>query len=486
MWKTLAGRRMQMQLVLICITGLLIAALSVFLISDAVRGAEQIVLGDAVKAVDAAVEELSAQEADRAEQEADWNGLALELKDVSLRGVSQAVLRSYPGVEGGYWWNSEFLGYAFPTHINPEQKTDVPAAESNEIRAAAEESRRIASARRIVRGSGEAVVIAVRYHDNTDMAAWAMKRVSGLGDARQQRRRLWLAALVSAALLSLMATLATAAGLERGVSRIKQGLAVLERDYQHRIPETLDELGHIARAINQMVVRREALEKELRREDRLRAMGRLVAAVAHEVRNPLNGMRLAAQLLKKQMAQDRPDGRQLDSIISEIDRLEALVREFLAFDSDRPPSMAFQPLRPTVARAVKLVDSQAARLGITITMDEQGGEASACFDEGHLTQVLLNLLLNAIESQGSGGWVRVEIGGGNRAEIRVTDSGPAIPPDEQERLFEMFYSNKPNGAGLGLAVSRELIRQMGGDLTYDTHQENASFLVRMPRANHGE
>lgn len=486
MWKALSGRRLQWQLMLICLTGLLIAALSVFLISDAVRGAEQIVLADAAKAVAAAVEELALQGADRVMQESDWNGLAPELRNVSLRGVSQAVLRSYPDVEGGYSSNAEFLGYSFPTYINPDQKTDVPAAESTEIREVVEASRTTGSSQRIVKGAGQAVVIAARFHGRSGMTAWAMKRVTGLGDARVQQRRLWLVALVSAALLSLVATLAAAVGLARGVSRIKSNLVLLERDYHQRIPEQSGELGDIARAINRMVVSREALEKELRREDRLRSMGRLVAAVAHEVRNPLNGMRLTAQLLKRQRTQGPQNQGQLDSIIAEIDRLEALVRDFLTFDSDRPPELEPQPLLPTVERAVKLVESQANRQGIQINVDAQEREITACFDPGRLTQVLLNLLLNAIESLSSGGWIRVEIRGGAPVELRVTDSGAAIPPNEQEHLFEMFYSSKPEGSGLGLTVSRELVRQMGGELTYDTRQEHACFVVRVPASGHGE
>ena len=479
MWKALAGRRMQWQLALICLTGVLIAALSVFLISGAIRGAAQIVIGDAARAVEAAAGELAAQGAERAAQEADWAETATELKDVSLRGITLVVLRSYPGVEGGYWTGGEFLGYAFPTHLNPDQKTDLPETELREIQAAVEAARAGLDSRRVAMGPDQAVVISARYNRKLDMSAWAMKRVSGLADPREQQRRWWLAALVTAALVSIVATLAAAAGFARGVRGITRGLELLEHDYHHRLPAAPGELGEIARAVNRMIERREALEKELRREDRLRTMGRLVAAVAHEIRNPLNGMRLAAQLLKKQAEQRRIEGRHLDSIIAEVDRLEDLVREFLAFDQKRPPELKRQAVRPCAERAARLVAAQAERQGIAIEIEERGGPVWACYDEGRLTQVLLNLLLNSMESQGEGGWVRMEIEGGERASVRVTDSGPALSAGEQERLFEMFYSNKPGGAGLGLAVSRELMRQMNGDLEYDASQEHASFVVRM-------
>ncbi len=488
MRSALAGRRMQWQLAMICLTGVLIAALSVFLISDAVRGAEQMIIGDATRAVEAAAAELAGQGSLRAAQESAWSDVPDELKDVSLRGVSQAVLRSYPGVEGGYWTGAVFLGYSFPTHLNPDQKTDVPVAELRDLEAAAQTARGAGKSTRVIRAATQAVVIAAVSAPGSGLTAWAMKRVTGLGDTYQQRRRWWLAALVLAALVSLAVTLAAAAGFARGVARIKSGLAALESDYQHRLPAESGELGDIAAAVNRMIEKREALEKELRREDRLRAMGRLVAALAHEVRNPLNGMRLTAQLLKRQAAQTSLDLRGLDAIISEVDRLDTLVGEFLAFGKDHPQNIAPLPLRGAIERALKLVSAQAARQGIQVSIEEGAGGARALFDEDRLTQVLLNLLLNAVDAQSGGGWVRVrtERGPGGTVEIRITDSGPPLEPAVQERLFEMFYSNKSGGAGLGLAVSRELMRHMGGELEYDAQQPHATFVVRVRAANHDQ
>jgi signal transduction histidine kinase len=300
-----------------------------------------------------------------------------------------------------------------------------------------------------------------------------------LEDRREQQRRWWLAALVSGALLSIVATLATAAGFARGVRKITQGLAILEEDYHHRIPEAPGELGEIARAINRMIEKREALERELRREDRLRAMGRLVAAVAHEIRNPLNGMRLSAQLLKKQASQGRVETVYLDSIVAEVDRLEDLVRELLAFGRNQPPELKTLDVRPYVERAARLVAAQAKRQGVAIRIEAPQGPSEARFDESRLMQVLLNLLLNSLESQKDGGWVRLDIIRENGVLIRVTDSGPALLAEDQERLFEMFASNKPGGIGLGLAVSRALMRQMGGELEYDPQSPHASFVVRL-------
>ncbi len=131
--RTFFQRRLQLQLLLILFAGVAVAALSVLLIWDSVHNAERVVISDMGDQLNSAVTELARQYAYRADSDSTWQSLPLASKDVSLRGVTQAVLRSYPGVEGGFFSNEEFVGYAFPTHDNPAAKTDVPAAERSVI-----------------------------------------------------------------------------------------------------------------------------------------------------------------------------------------------------------------------------------------------------------------------------------------------------------------------------------------------------------------
>lgn len=475
------ARRLQLQLLLISLAVLAVAALSVILIADAVRGAERMVLADTSGALSAAVRELDQQCAERLAVEPEWPQWPAGLLDVSLRGVSQAVLRSYPGVEGGYSHASQFLGYSFPTHNNPAAKVDVPLAELDAIRSVAEDSAtRGDESGRVLRGTRDVVVIRARANPASRITAWAMKRIPGLTDPVLQRRRWLLAALVSAALLCLIGTMVTGVGLSRGVAAIKRGLQKLERNFQHRLPERNDELGEIAAAVNKMAELRLSLEAELRREDRLRAMGRLVAAVAHEIRNPLNGIRLSAQLLERRLRDSGPGDSQIGMIIEEVDRLEALLKELLVFDKTRPPLIERQPLLPAIERARNLLSPQAQQNNVRIDIDRAAAVA-AWFDATQLHQVLLNLLLNSLEALPSGGRVRVDVTSSQEtAEIRITDSGTALTASQQEHLFETFFTTKQDGSGLGLAVSRELIENMGGKLLYDATQPSPTFVIRLP------
>jgi len=119
--KAIFKRRLQLQLLFILLAAVLVAALSVLLISDAVQSAEGVVLADAARTLTAAASELDQQYQDRVSADSAWLSLPVAAQDTSLRGVSQAVLRSYPGVEGGYHDGAHFLGYSYPTHDAGEE-----------------------------------------------------------------------------------------------------------------------------------------------------------------------------------------------------------------------------------------------------------------------------------------------------------------------------------------------------------------------------
>ncbi|MGH9396279.1 MAG: hypothetical protein ACRD18_05455 [Terriglobia bacterium] len=123
-------RKLQVQLVLIMLAGVFVAACAALLVLEAVKGAERVIVSDASGVLTEAARELSQQYDERLKLGAGLSDLPLAAQSVSLRGISEAVLSSYPGVEGGYFREAHFLGYSFPTHDNPAAKTDVPAPES--------------------------------------------------------------------------------------------------------------------------------------------------------------------------------------------------------------------------------------------------------------------------------------------------------------------------------------------------------------------
>jgi len=469
-------RRLQLQLLLILLAAVSVVALSAFLILDGLRNAEQSVVADMSKQLNAALIELGQQYAERAGSDSMWAALPSATQNISLRAISQAVLHSYPGVEGGYYADGQFLGYSFPTHDNPSAKMAVPEAERPVIQEVVNRAVRNGTGQQLLRGGFELVVIRATALPQKGVVAWDMQRRSW--QPTSTARRVLLIGLVIAALLSVGGTLWMGFALRRGIARIQEGLASLESDFAYSLPESGDELGEISRSVNRMAGVRRKLEGELRREDRLRAIGRTVAGIAHEIKNPLNGIRLSMQLLEQRMRRGFVDPEHVQSVIAEVDRMDALLSDLLAFRDKKQAVLAEQNILPVIEKCVHLVQPQAGAARIRI--EAEGADLRARVDGQRLTQAVMNLLLNALEADPQCD-VRVHVRGSNRAiAIEVHDSGPGLSEEQRQHLFEAFYTTKPDGTGLGLAVSRELVAEMGGTLTYKNGSPGTTFAIELP------
>jgi signal transduction histidine kinase len=482
----LLQNRLLLQLLFTFAAALCVATLSVVLITDAVRGAERVVLSEAHRTLTTAIAELREQYRYRVSSDSSWSDLPAPARDISLRGITETVLRSYPGVEGGFYTDGSFLGYGFPTHDTGTQKTDVPSAERGLIVSVARQSLSAHhQIQQVIRGRSDLLVIGAVPSSKDNTVAWAMKRLVGRGAPGAGRRELLLAILVVAALASIAGTLATGLSLARGVAQIKNGLATLEQDFAFRLPERSDELGGISRSVNRMATTRRKLEQELRREDRLRALGRLTAALAHEIRNPLNSIRLTVQLLEHKLTSNTIRAADLQVVRAEVDRLNNLLNDLLDLQRSRHPQPKEQAVLPVLEHCVGLVERQAGMQNTGIRLEECTPALTAFFDSQQLTQTVVNLLLNALEASPAGGTVQVRVCRENgMTRVEVEDEGPGLDPEKQEHLFEAFYTTKPAGTGLGLAVSRELMRSQGGDLLYASNGTpdgtGARFIIKLP------
>jgi signal transduction histidine kinase len=472
-----------LQMLFTFIAALSVATLSILLITEVVRGAERVVLGEAHKAISTAIAELKQQYEYRASSDTSWPNLPAQARNVSLRGITQTVLLSYPGVEGGFYSGSDFLGYAFPTHDTGSEKIDVPSAERGLIVSLTQQSRLAhRMIQQVIRGRTDLLVLGAEPSPNGSTIVWAMKRLAGRAAPGIAERGFLLSALGLAALISIAGTLATGLGLARGVAQIKSGLSRLEQDFEFHLPERADELGAISRSINQMASTRRKLETELRREDRLRALGRLAAGLAHEIRNPLNSIRLTVQLLDHRLKTNSIRPEDFRTVQAEVDRLSALLNDLLDLQRLRQPRPEQQPVLPVVQHCIGLVQRHAEMQNTKVLLENGNVDLRAFFDSQQLTQTIVNLLLNALQASPPGKTIYVRASQENGlSHIEVEDEGPGLDPEQREHLFEPFYTTKPAGTGLGLAVSRELIRSAGGDLIYAATEAGARFLVELPR-----
>jgi two-component system, NtrC family, sensor histidine kinase HydH len=209
------------------------------------------------------------------------------------------------------------------------------------------------------------------------------------------------------------------------------------------------------------------------RQRHLAAIGTMAAGVAHEIKNPLTSIKGAAQLLQHDLKQQAdaaaPSLGYLELVISEVDRLNAVVEEFLAFA--RPPRPRLQPVQLN-ALLEGVLTLQRTALGPQIVVQPTLAPAlpSISADPDLLKQALVNILKNAVEAVGAAGTVGVTTRALRRGRrpgvaIEIDDSGPGLSPEHLAHLFEPFHTSKPKGSGLGLAITRRLLEAHGGTIT---------------------
>jgi len=188
-------------------------------------------------------------------------------------------------------------------------------------------------------------------------------------------------------------------------------------------------------------------------------------------------MQLFAQRLKRGSVQPED----LGLVIAEVDRMDALLNDLLAFREKKEVALVEQNLLPVVEKCVHLVQPQEGKKQVRVHIETEDATLRARIDSQRLTQALMNLLLNAMEATEDHGDVRVNLRRSDQmVAIEVHDSGPGLSEVQEKHLFEAFYTTKPDGTGLGLAVSRELVEEMGGKLTYKNGSPGATFVVELP------
>ena len=229
---------------------------------------------------------------------------------------------------------------------------------------------------------------------------------------------------------------------------------------------------------------RQEIEAEVRRADRLAAMGRLSAGVAHEIRNPLAGIRTTAELLRRRVESDPELLKFVDVILEEGTRLDRIVGSLLQFAKPAPPQLTALPIAGLLERVSRLASSRAAERGVTLKMTGQEGVRSPLADHDQILQVLLNVALNAVEASPEGGVVRLgaEEGPDGRSTVLfVEDEGEGVPATLRDRVFDPFFTTKPGGTGLGLSISQNIVTQHGGTLRFEAGPEGPNrVLVTLP------
>ena len=235
------------------------------------------------------------------------------------------------------------------------------------------------------------------------------------------------------------------------------------------------------------LLRRQAThERLLAHRNELARLGEVGAVLAHEVRNPLAGIKGYGQLLEERLPEGRERGF-ATLIVSEADRLETLADDILRYTRSAPAKAEPCRLAEAAGSVLELLAPQLRQAGVTVRCEITDDLIVLCSGEG-LQRVLLNLLTNALQASPAEGTITVCAGRADGwIETSVTDQGEGIPPEMRPVLFEPFRTSKARGAGLGLAVCGKIVEECGGSLTAeDAPEGGALFRLRLPVGDGGE
>jgi PAS domain S-box-containing protein len=258
-----------------------------------------------------------------------------------------------------------------------------------------------------------------------------------------------------------------------------------------------------------------AREEQWRRRDRLASLGALAAGVAHEIRNPLAGIGNCAQILKRRFESGDTRASFADLILEEVVRLDRIVTSLLQFARPTTPNLARQPLLPALDRALTLVHELAVRQEVQVHVDRAERLPELFVDLDQMLQVILNVLMNAIQALDRGGEIRVSARVGRKrlversqlgrratdrlesgsavpeqdvVSVTIQDNGPGIAAAALARVFDPFFTTRAQGSGLGLSICQSIIREHGGVISIEsTVGQGTTVTIDLPvEKRHGD
>ncbi|HLI86587.1 MAG TPA: ATP-binding protein [Bryobacteraceae bacterium] len=227
------------------------------------------------------------------------------------------------------------------------------------------------------------------------------------------------------------------------------------------------------------------LGRQLQTADRMAALSRISSGVAHEVKNPLNAILLHVEVARAKLARgDTEISQQIEIISREILRLDRVVKTFLDFQRPVELKLCSVAVRDLLAEVVELARPQAESAHIRVSVEQDDESVQVRVDHDLVQQTLLNVVVNAIEAMPEGGDLRfASSSSGDMVEIRISDTGPGIPPELREKIFRLYFTTKKEGSGIGLAMAFRIVQLHDGTIDFTSEPgKGTTFSIRLPLA----
>ena len=220
----------------------------------------------------------------------------------------------------------------------------------------------------------------------------------------------------------------------------------------------------------------------LRHSDRLASLGRLSAGIAHEIRNPLGSIQGAVDILGQGLSAGDPKSEFAQIAKQEVSRLEKLTGQILQYSKPAPPRRLPINWREIIEAARKLCTDRAQNQGVAISVQTEESPVTILVDPEQVEQVLINILINAVQAQPDGGEINIRnYIEGSESIVAVRDNGRGMNPDQIDSIFDPFFTTKQEGTGLGLAISYQLVKNNGGRIWVTSESgQGACFYIGFP------
>ncbi|MDI6782508.1 MAG: ATP-binding protein [bacterium] len=307
---------------------------------------------------------------------------------------------------------------------------------------------------------------------------------------RKYRNTFYLVTILFGSLFAMIMAYWLAGNIAKPIRQLASGaeqIAAGNLDWRIAV-KSRGELGELAESFNHMaekLLQNRQVEAQLRLKDKLAALGQLSAGVAHEVGNPLSSIKVSAELIQRKFSNGTQEYKQSQYIIDEVDRLNTLITDFLAFAKPREPNITQTKIEPIVERTLALAHSQLTRKPYVLDWQNQTGpEDYVAVDEYQIQQVFLNLVLNACQAMANGGKLLLTAfkhSSEPMLGVSFTDEGSGIPEEVRAKIFDPFFTTKEAGTGLGLAIAHQIIEAHGGKIELKSElNKGTTFTVYLP------
>lgn len=424
---------------------------------------------------------------------AQWPGPTTSLEDPDLRAslatVVQTALRDRPGIEGGLWQaDAGAVAYAYPTYPGAGPKTDMPQAEASRIKAinaVAQAENRQAS--RQYRAATQVLILAACTLRGPipQLTAWTMTRVVTFTGRAYQQLMAGLGVLLVAVMVATILLIRLTVTWSRHVVRIEKALQAddvvrlpsIEPTGEKELDQIIAALNLAGRRLADTSERAEYLALKVASGERLAAIGRVAAGVAHEIRNPISAMRLKAE---NALLADAPRQKEaLSMMLGQIERLDRLLTRLLSLTDRDPPQRQSTSVRVLIGSLVLEHGERAFDRGLTIATDIQAYTAN--LDAEQIRRALENLVLNAIEAAPAQSQILVGAHvQGDTLHLSVHDAGAGPAASIRDHLFEPFVTGRSDGTGLGLSLVREIANAHGGTARFVSDANGTLFEILIP------